>query len=62
MRSMATDLKDASRDEREGSEYPQRMKGQQFLAELVRRAGTKAVFFVPTFLSPTLVELAEGQI
>lgn len=62
MRSMATDLKDASTDEREDSEYPQRMKGQQFLAELVRRSGAKAVFFVPTFLYPTLVELAEDQV
>ena len=25
------------------NEYPQRMKGQQFLAELVRRSGVKAV-------------------
>lgn len=38
------------------------MKGQQFLAELVRRSGAKAVFFVPTFLYPTLVELAEDPI
>lgn len=38
------------------------MKGQQFLAELVRRSGVKAVFFVPTFLYPTLVELAEDPI
>ncbi len=38
------------------------MKGQQFLAELVRRSGSKAVFFVPTFLYPTLVELAEDPI
>lgn len=38
------------------------MKGQQFLAELVRRSGTKAVFFVPTFLYPTLVELAEDPV
>ena len=41
---------------------PRRMKGQQFLAELVRRSGTKAVFFVPTFLYPTLVELAEDPV
>jgi acetolactate synthase-1/2/3 large subunit len=38
------------------------MKGQQFLAELIRRSGAKAVFFVPTFLYPTLVELAEDPI
>jgi acetolactate synthase-1/2/3 large subunit len=38
---------------------PQRMKGQQFLAETIRRSGAKAVFFVPTFLYPTLVELAD---
>lgn len=42
--------------------YPQRMKGQEFLAELVRRSGVKAVFFVPTFLYPTLVELAKDPI
>lgn len=44
------------------NEYPQRMKGQQFLAELVRRSGVKAVFFVPTFLYPTLVELANDPV
>lgn len=44
------------------NEYPQRMKGQQFLAELVRRSGVKAVFFVPTFLYPTLVELAKDPV
>lgn len=43
-------------------ERPQRMKGQQFLAELVRRSGVKAVFFVPTFLYPTLVELAQAPV
>ncbi len=41
---------------------PQRMKGQAFLAELVRRSGVKAVFFVPTFLYPTLVELARDPV
>lgn len=45
-----------------GDECPQRMKGQQFLAELVRRSGVKAVFFVPTFLYPTLVELAKDPV
>lgn len=44
------------------NECPQRMKGQQFLAELVRRSGVKAVFFVPTFLYPTLVELAGDSV
>ena len=44
------------------NECPQRMKGQQFLAELVRRSGVKAVFFVPTFLYPTLVELANDPV
>jgi acetolactate synthase-1/2/3 large subunit len=39
-----------------------RMTGQQFLAETVRRSGSKAVFFVPTFLYPTLVELADDPI
>jgi acetolactate synthase-1/2/3 large subunit len=38
------------------------MKGNQFLAEVVRRSGAKAVFFVPTFLYPTLVELAEDPV
>lgn len=45
-----------------GDECPRRMKGQQFLAELVRRSGVKAVFFVPTFLYPTLVELAKDPV
>lgn len=44
------------------NECPQTMKGQQFLAELVRRSGVKAVFFVPTFLYPTLVELANDPV
>lgn len=43
-------------------ECPRRMKGQQFLAELVRRTEVKAVFFVPTFLYPTLVELARDPV
>ncbi len=54
--------KDSYTGEQGLSERPRRMKGQQFLAELVRRSGTKAVFFVPTFLYPTLVELAEDPI
>jgi acetolactate synthase-1/2/3 large subunit len=41
---------------------PKKMNGGQFLAEVVRRSGSKAVFFVPTFLYPTLVELAEDPI
>lgn len=44
------------------NECPRRMKGQQFLAELVRQSGVKAVFFVPTFLYPTLVELANDPV
>lgn len=45
-----------------GEAPPEKMKGQQFLAEMIRRSGAKAVFFVPTFLYPTLVELAEDPI
>lgn len=41
---------------------PQKIKGQQFLAELVRRSGVRAVFFTPTFLYPTLVELANDPV
>ncbi len=59
---MATDQKDSCTGEQRASERPRRMKGQQFLAELVRRSGAKAVFFVPTFLYPTLEELAEDPI
>lgn len=62
MRSTAVDRKETSTAEREDGECPRRMKGQQFLAELIRRSGAKAVFFVPTFLYPTLVELAEDPI
>jgi acetolactate synthase-1/2/3 large subunit len=36
--------------------------GHQILADLIRRAGTKGVFFVPTFLYPTLVDLADDPI
>jgi acetolactate synthase-1/2/3 large subunit len=39
-----------------------KVKGQEFLAQTIRRSGAKAVFFVPTFLYPTLVELAEDPI
>ncbi len=52
----------SSTGKQEPGEPLRRMKGQQFLAELVRRSGTKAVFFVPTFLYPTLVELAEDPV
>lgn len=38
------------------------MVGNELLAETIRRAGTKAVFFVPTFLYPTLVSLAEDGV
>jgi acetolactate synthase-1/2/3 large subunit len=41
---------------------PQKMSGQKFLAQVIRRSGSRAVFFVPTFLYPTLVELAEDPI
>ncbi len=59
---MTTDQKDSPTGAQGPSEHPRRMKGQQFLAELLRRSGAKAVFFVPTFLYPTLVELAEDPI
>jgi acetolactate synthase-1/2/3 large subunit len=36
--------------------------GNEILAEVIRRAGTKAVFFVPTFLYPTLVSLANDPV
>jgi acetolactate synthase-1/2/3 large subunit len=38
---------------------PLPVKGYEFLANTFGRADLKAVFFVPTFLYPTLVELAE---
>jgi acetolactate synthase-1/2/3 large subunit len=38
---------------------PPPVKGYEFLADTFGRAELKAVFFVPTFLYPTLVELAE---
>lgn len=41
---------------------PVQMVGNEILAETFRRAGTKALFFVPTFLYPTLVSLAEDDI
>ncbi len=43
-------------------ELPQKMKGQDFLAELIRLSGIKAVFFVPTFLYPTLIKLADDPV
>ncbi len=45
-----------------GAPRVRRMRGQEFLAEVLRLADTRAVFFVPTFLYPTLVELAEDPI
>ncbi len=45
-----------------GASIPTKVKGQEFLAETVRRSGAKAVFFVPTFLYPTLVQLADDDI
>jgi len=62
MKSPTAERKEAFPDAPEIGEHPRRMKGQQFLAELVRRSGVKAVFFVPTFLYPTLVELAEDRV
>jgi acetolactate synthase-1/2/3 large subunit len=62
MKSVAEGCKHTFAGEREAGEYPRRMKGQQFLAELVRQSGVKAVFFVPTFLYPTLVALAEDPV
>ncbi len=59
---MTADREDSSADDPGADERPRRMKGQQFLAEWVRRSGAKAVFFVPTFLYPTLVELAEDPV
>jgi len=49
-------------DVHQNGDLPVRMRGQEFLAEMIRRSGAKAVFFVPTFLYPTLVELAEDPI
>ena len=62
-RSASTRLKDYSAADQAVDERPRRkMKGQEYLAELVRRSGSTAVFFVPTFLYPPLVELAEDPI
>ena len=41
---------------------PKVKKGHELLADTFTRGGLKAVFFVPTFLYPTLVELAERPI
>jgi len=41
---------------------PKEMVGNELLAETLRRAGTRAVFFVPTFLYPTLVSLANDNV
>jgi acetolactate synthase-1/2/3 large subunit len=44
---------------KETQQAPVPMPGNEILAETFRRAGTKAIFFVPTFLYPTLVSLAD---
>ncbi len=62
MKSMTAEQKNLLTGEPESGESLRKMKGHQFLAEVVRRSGAKAVFFVPTFLYPTLVELAEDPI
>lgn len=41
---------------------PAPLPGNEILAETFRRAGTTAIFFVPTFLYPTLVSLAEDGV
>lgn len=61
-KSISSEMADQSHSVREDPVNPQKMKGREFLAELVRRSGVKAVFFVPTFLYPTLVELAEDSV
>ncbi|MBT3238815.1 MAG: thiamine pyrophosphate-binding protein [Rhodospirillaceae bacterium] len=62
MKSATAEQQDVVSVEGELGDHPRRMKGQEFLAELLRQSGTKAIFFVPTFLYPTLVELAEDSI
>ncbi|MCP3672239.1 MAG: thiamine pyrophosphate-binding protein [Gammaproteobacteria bacterium] len=53
---------DDDKSGRGSNEFLRKMKGHEFMAELIRQSGTKAIFFVPTFLYPTLVELAEDPI
>lgn len=62
MKSVVAERKDGVSGEGEAGEHRRRMKGQEFLAELVRQSGTKAIFFVPTFLYPTLVALADDAV
>lgn len=62
MSSAAAEQRDAPVGAQDPANAPRRMRGQQFLAELVRRSGVNAVFFVPTFLYPTLVELAQDSV
>lgn len=62
MNFSAAGHQDRFHDTRESADGPLRLKGRQFLAEVVRRSGVRAVFFVPTFLYPTLVELADDPI
>jgi acetolactate synthase-1/2/3 large subunit len=62
MSSVTTTDRQAAFPDEAAQECPQRMKGQEFLAELVRQSEVKAVFFVPTFLYPTLVELAQDPV
>jgi acetolactate synthase-1/2/3 large subunit len=47
--------------EKPATQAPPVQKGHELLAHTFQRAGLKAVFFVPTFLYPTLVELAESD-
>ena len=62
-RSINAKVEDRPAGEKVPEERPlQKMRGQEFMAELVRRSGWKAVFFVPTFLYPTLVELADQPV
>lgn len=62
-RSIKAKVEDCPAGEKVPEERPLRkMKGQEFMAELVRRSGSKAVFFVPTFLYPMLVELADQPV
>ena len=67
MQEISVENLDSSQDAstarvQKSGERPRRMKGRQFLAELVRRSGVNAVFFVPTFSYPTLIELAQDPV
>jgi acetolactate synthase I/II/III large subunit len=52
----------ATEIEVESAAKPRAMVGNELLAETLRRAGTRAVFFVPTFLYPTLISLANDNV